>query len=317
MHPSIKLKKIPPYLFAELDKKIDAARAQGRDIINLGIGDPDLPTPKLIVDAMHAAIDDPSTHNYPPYRGTSEFRQAASQWMATRFGVIVDANTEVLSLIGSKEGLAHLILAYIDPGDVVLAPSPGYPVYHNFTLLSGGEPYTLTLKAEQNFLPDYSAIPVEIAKRAKLLFLNYPNNPTGAVLTPQAMAETLEFCKAHDILLCHDNAYSEMTFDGYRAPSFLELPGAKEHCIEMFSLSKMYNMTGWRVGFAVGNAEALNALGLIKNNCDSGVFKAVQKAAIAGLEHSDELLANLNTLYARRRDIFVKGLQELGWDFPR
>lgn len=314
--PSKKLSLIPPYLFAELDKKIDAAKAQGRDIINLGIGDPDLPTPKHIVDAMHQAIDDPNTHNYPPYRGTLDFRKAAATWMQNRFGVTIDPEAETVSLIGSKEGIAHLIQAYVDPGDVVLAPSPGYPVYRTFTLLSGGEPYTVPLLGQNNFLPDYEAIPADILKRAKLLFLNYPNNPTGAIASSEFIRETIVFCKANDILLCHDNAYSEMTFDGYRAPSFLETPGAKDVCIEMFSLSKMYNMTGWRVGFAVGNPGAINALGTIKNNCDSGVFKAIQQAAIAGLGQSDALLKDLNGIYAKRRDIFVQGLNQMGWDFP-
>lgn len=316
MQPSQKLNQIPPYLFAELDKKIDSAKAQGRDIINLGIGDPDLPTPRLIVDAMKLAVEDASTHNYPPYRGTLEFRKAVAQWMHSRFGVSVDPDTETMSLIGSKEGIAHLIMAYINPGDVVLAPSPGYPVYHNFTILTGGEPYTLPLRADRDFLPDYGRIPAEICKRAKLLFLNYPNNPTGAIAPQGFMEETIAFCRENNMLLCHDNAYSEMTFDGYRAPSFLEVPGAKDVCIEMFSLSKMFNMTGWRVGFAVGNKAAIDALGIIKNNCDSGVFKAIQRAAIAGLNQSQELLKDLNTIYAKRRDTFVKGLNEMGWNFP-
>ncbi len=316
MQPSKKLTQIPPYLFAELDKKIDAAKAQGRDIINLGIGDPDLPTPLPILEEMHRAVDDYSTHNYPPYRGTVEYRKAATEWMDNRFGVKVDPATEVMSLIGSKEGIAHLIQAYVDPGDVVLAPSPGYPVYNNFTILCGGEPYIVPLKAENKFLPDYSQIPADILKRAKLLFLNYPNNPTGAITPDAFIKETIAFCKQHNILLCHDNAYSEMTFDGYRAPSFLQAEGAKDVCIEMFSLSKMYNMTGWRVGFAVGNKAAIDALGVIKNNCDSGVFKAIQQAAIVGLNRSDELLQNLNTIYATRRDIFVDGLNQMGWDFP-
>ncbi len=313
--PSQKLSQIPPYLFAELDKKIDAAKAQGRDIINLGIGDPDLPTPKAIVEAMHHAIDDPETHNYPPYQGTLPFREGAAQWMKQRFNVTLDPQHEVLSLMGSKEGIAHLIFAMVDPGDVVLVPSPGYPVYRNYTILSGGEPYTLPLEAARGFLPDYARIPADIAQRAKLLFLNYPNNPTGAIATKAFMAETIAFCQQHDILLCHDNAYSEMTFDGYRAPSFLEIPGAKDVCVEMFSLSKMFNMTGWRVGFAVGNAPILKALGLVKNNCDSGVFKAIQRAAVTGLQQSDTLLASLNPLYAKRRDIFVAGLQRMGWTF--
>jgi LL-diaminopimelate aminotransferase len=315
MSPSKKLGLIPPYLFAELDKKIDAARAQGRDVINLGIGDPDLPTPQPIVEAMHAAIDDPETHNYPPYRGTQAFRDAAADWMKKRFGVSIEPNTEAMSLLGSKEGLAHFILAYVEPGDVVLCPSPGYPVYNNFTLLVGGEPYTLELKPENGFLPDLQSLPADIVSRAKLLFLNYPNNPTGAIASQSFIEETIAFCRDNNILLCHDNAYSEMTFDGYRAPSFLSVPGAKDVCIEMFSLSKMYNMTGWRVGFAVGNPQAISALGTIKNNCDSGVFKAIQRAAIVGLAQSDALLNGLNTIYAKRRDIFAQGLNEMGWTF--
>lgn len=315
MRPSQKLSKIPPYLFATLDQKIDAAKAQGRDIINLGIGDPDLPTPLPVLEAMHRAIDDPQTHNYPPYRGTGDFKKAVAGWMSSRFGVTINPDNEAMSLIGSKEGIAHLIQAYVDPGDVVLAPSPGYPVYHNYTLLAGGEPYTLPLTAENNFLPDLDSIPADIRERAKILFLNYPNNPTGAIADEAFITKAVAFCRDNQILLCHDNAYSEMTFDGYRAPSFLQVPGAKDVCIEMFSLSKMYNMTGWRVGFAVGNADALNALGLIKNNVDSGVFKAIQQAAIEGLNRSDELLENLNGIYATRRDIFVKGLNNLGWDF--
>lgn len=314
--PQANLSKLPPYLFAEIDRKIEAAKARGVDIISLGVGDPDLPTPALIVEAMQKAVADPKTHNYPPYHGTREFRDSAARWMQTRFGVTVSADN-VLSLIGSKEGLAHLILAYVDPGDVVLCPSPGYPVYHNYTLLCGGEPYTVTLKREDGFLPDLSSIPEDIAKRAKLFFLNYPNNPTGAIIERDKIAEIVSFCKKYDILLCHDNAYSEMTFDGYKAPSFLEVPGAEEVCIEMFSLSKMYNMTGWRVGFAVGNPEAVKTLGTIKNNTDSGVFKAVQEAAAVGLDHSEALTRDLNKIYAARRDVFVEGLNRLGWNFPK
>ena len=312
---SQKLGKIPPYLFAELDRKVDAARAKGVDIISLGVGDPDLPTPAVIVKAMQEAVADPATHNYPPYNGTKDFLNAVAQWMQSRFGVSIDPSSEALSLIGSKEGLAHTILAYVDPGDVVLCPSPGYPVYHNYTLLCGGEPYTVPLTAQNNFLPDLASIPADIARRAKLFFLNYPNNPMGAIVTEEFMAECVAFCRQYDILLCHDNAYSEMTFDGYRAPSFLSVPGAKEVCVEFFSLSKMYNMTGWRVGFAVGNPAGIAALGKVKNNTDSGVFKAVQQAAIAGLNQSDALTQDLNQIYGRRRDIFVAGLNELGWDF--
>ena len=315
--PNPNLGKLPPYLFAAIDQKIDEARAKGVDIISLGVGDPDLPTPKPIVDAMQKAVADPQTHNYPPYKGTKDFLKAATDWMQTRFGVSVDPGPEAMSLIGSKEGLAHLILAYVEPGDVVLCPSPGYPVYNNYTLLVGGEPVVVPLLAKNNFLPDLSQISEDVAKRAKLFFLNYPNNPTGAVIDLEKIKEVVAFCKKHDILLCHDNAYSEMTFDGYKAPSFLEVPGAKDVCIEMFSLSKMYNMTGWRVGFAVGNAEAVKTLGVIKNNTDSGVFKAIQCASAEGLSRSAELTAGLNEVYGRRRDIFVEGLNKLGWNFAK
>lgn len=315
--PAKNMGKIPPYLFAEIDRKIAEAKARGVDIISLGVGDPDLPTPDPIVKAMQTAVADPSTHNYPPYHGTQEFREAAANWMKTRFAVTVDADKETLSLIGSKEGLAHLILAYVDPGDVVLCPSPGYPVYSNWTLLVGGEPYTVPLLAKNNFLPDLSSIPEEIARRAKIFFLNYPNNPTGAIIEEGKIKEIVDFCKKYDILLCHDNAYSEMTFDGYRAPSFLSVPGAKDITIEMFSLSKMYNMTGWRIGFAVGNEAAVQTLGKLKNNTDSGVFKAIQHASAVGLNQSDALTKDLNQIYARRRDIFVEGLNRLGWDVPR
>lgn len=314
--PAANLGKLPKYLFAELDQKIDAAKARGVDIISLGVGDPDLPTPALIVEEMQRAVGDPATHNYPPYKGTADFLKTAADWMQTRFGVSVNPASEAISLIGSKEGLAHMILAYVEPGDVVLCPSPGYPVYNNYTLLCGGEPYVVPMLPENNFLPDLSAIPEDIARRAKLLFLNYPNNPTGAIAPESFIQDSVEFCRKHDILLCHDNAYSEMTFDGYQAPSFLSVPGAKDVCVEFFSLSKMYNMTGWRVGFAVGNAAGIAALSTVKNNTDSGVFKAVQRAAAAGLSHSAELTKDLNAIYGRRRDIFVEGLRKMGWDFP-
>ncbi len=313
--PSANLSKLPPYLFAELDRKIAEAKARGVDIINLGIGDPDLPTPAVVVEAMREAVKDPATHNYSPYSGTVEFRQSAADWMKKRFGVTVDPATEALGLVGSKEGLAHIILAYCDPGDVVLCPSPAYPVYANYTLLCGGEPYTMPLTAKNHFLPDFAAIPDAVAKKAKLMFLNYPGNPTGALASDEFIREALDYCRRHDILLVHDNAYSEMTFDGYRAPSFLSAPGAKDVCVEFFSLSKMYNMTGWRVGFAVGNATALKALGLVKSNTDSGAFKAIQRAASVALSKSDELTAGLNEIYGRRRDIMVKGLQNLGWEY--
>ncbi len=313
-NPSSRLSLLPPYLFVEMDRKVAEAKAKGVDIISLGVGDPDLPTPQPIVNALLEAAQDAETHNYPSNQGNAEFLEASQAWMQERFNVSVDAKAgEVLSLIGSKEGLAHMILAYVEPGDVVLCPSPGYPVYHNYTLLCGGEPYTVPLQAENGFLPDLSAIPESIAQRAKLFFLNYPNNPTGAIITPQAIAELVAFCKQHDIVLCHDNAYSEMTYDGYQAPSFLATEGAKDVCVEFFSLSKMFNMTGWRVGFATGNAALIKPLATVKNNTDSGVFKAIQRAAAVGLNQSAQLTADLNTIYGRRRTLFVEGLRALGW----
>ena len=314
--PSRNLDRLPPYLFAEIDRKIAEAKAKGVDIISLGVGDPDLPTPDVIVQAMVNATQDPKTHDYPPYKGTDEFLQAAADWMQTRFNVNIDPGPESMALIGSKEGLAHTILAYVEPGDVVLCPSPGYPVYSNYTLLCGGEPVTVPLKAENNFLPDLSTIPEETARKAKLLFLNYPNNPTGAIIELDAIKSIVEYCRQYDILLCHDNAYSEMTFDGYQAPSFLQVEGAKDVCLEYFSLSKMYNMTGWRIGFAVGNAKAVAALGKIKSNTDSGAFKAIQHAGAVGLNHSAELTKDLNQIYGARRELFVNGLRELGWELP-
>lgn len=311
--PTATLAKLPPYLFAELDRKIADARARGVDIINLGIGDPDLPTPQPIVQAMIEAVQDPATHVYPAYKGSVPFCESASRWMTRRFQVDIDPAREAMALIGAKEGIAHLILAYVQPGDVVLCPSPGYPVYSNYTTLCGGEPYAMPLTRDRAFLPDFSAIPADIARRAKLMFLNYPNNPTGAIAPEAFIQEALAYCRAHDIVLCHDNAYSEMTFDGYQAPSFLAQPGAKDVCIEMFSFSKMFNMTGWRVGFAVGNPEAIAALGAIKNNTDSGVFTAIQRAAAFGLDRAEELTRDHNAIYGRRRDLFVQGLRDLGW----
>jgi LL-diaminopimelate aminotransferase len=315
--PSSAFKKLPPYLFAEIDRKVAEAKAKGVDIISLGIGDPDLPTPELIVNALQEAVADPSTHDYPPYHGTEEFRTSAARWMKTRFGVDVNPEDEVLSLIGSKEGIAHMILAYVeDENDVILCPSPGYPVYENYTLLCGGTPYTVPLLPENNMVPDLTQIPEDIARRAKLFWLNYPNNPTGAIITEEKIREVVAFCQKYDILLCHDNAYSEMTYDGYKSPSFLSIEGAKEVCVEFFSLSKMYNMTGWRIGFATGNKEAVQALGKLKNNTDSGVFKAIQRASAKGLDNSEALTSRLNEIYGKRRSLFVNGLRELGWNIP-
>lgn len=314
MKQSERLNKIPPYLFAEIDRKISEAKAKGIDIISLGIGDPDTPTIDTVVQAMHKAIDDPTTHDYPPYDGTKEFKEASAAWMKERFGVELDAKTEILANIGSKEAIAHVFFAFVDEGDYTLVPDPGYPVYKNATIFAGGTPYSMPLTPENKFIPDLEAIPEDIAKKSKLMFLNYPNNPTGAVCDFEFLKKAVAFCKKYDILLCYDQAYCEMTYDGYVAPSVLEVEGAKDIAIEFFSHSKSYNMTGWRVGFVAGNQEAIKALGTIKNNIDSGVFKAIQRAAIEAYKAPKAQIEALNKMYKERKDIMEAGLRELGWD---
>jgi LL-diaminopimelate aminotransferase len=263
---------------------------------------------------MHEAIDDPSTHNYPPYQGTKEYRQAAVSWMERRFGVVgLDPETEVISSIGSKEAIHNTFLAFVEPGDYSLIPDPGYPVYRTATIFAGGEPYVMPLKADKNYLPDLEAIPQEVAHKAKLLWINYPNNPTGALATLEFFAELVEYCHRYDILLCHDHAYSEMAYDGYQPPSVLQVAGAKEVALEFHSLSKSYNMTGWRIGFVVGNAIGIQGLSQVKTNVDSGVFKAIQRAAIAGFKTTPEELQEVMSVYQNRRDIIVEGLRSLGW----
>ncbi|PSO87200.1 MAG: LL-diaminopimelate aminotransferase [Cyanobacteria bacterium SW_12_48_29] len=309
-----RLEKIPPYLFAEIDRKRDELAAQGVDIINMGIGDPDRPTPAHVIGAMHGAIDDPSTHDYPPYKGTQDYREAAAAFMERRYGVKdLDPQTEIVSSIGSKEAIHNTFLAFVEPGDYALIPDPAYPVYRTSTIFAGGEFYTMPLKAENGFLPDLDAIPEEVAAQAKLLWINYPNNPTGALATPQFFEKVVSYCKQHDILLCHDHAYSEMAYDGYKPPSILQVPGAKDVAIEFHSTSKAYNMTGWRVGFVAGNATGIQGLGQVKTNVDSGVFKAIQRAAITAFETSESDLQELMSVYQRRRDIIIAGLQSLGW----
>lgn len=314
MRQSERLNKIPPYLFAEIDRKISEAKAKGVDVISLGIGDPDTPTISTVVEEMHKAIDNPANHDYPSYNGSKEFRDASVKWMKERFGVELDADKEMLANIGSKEAIAHVFFAFVDEGDYTLVPDPGYPVYKNATIFAGGTPYSMPLLAENNFLPDFDKIPEEVAKKSKLMFLNYPNNPTGAVCDLDFYKKAVDFCKKYDILLCSDQAYSEMTYDDYVAPSVLEVEGAKDIAIEFFSHSKSYNMTGWRVGFVCGNAQAIKALGTIKNNIDSGVFKAIQQAASKAYEAPKEQIENLNKMYKERRDIMEAGLKELGWD---
>lgn len=314
MKVSERLEKIPPYLFAEIDRKIDEAKAKGIDIISLGIGDPDTPTLQPVVDEMHKAIDNPKNHDYPPYNGTAQFRNGAKDWMKKRFGVELNADTEILANIGSKEAIAHVFFAYVDKGDYTLVPDPGYPVYKNATIFAGGTPYAMPLLEENNFLPDFDKIPEDIAIKSKLMFLNYPNNPTGATADLEFFKKAVDFCKKYDILLCSDMAYSEMTYDGYKAPSVLEVEGAKDVAIEFYSHSKSYNMTGWRVGFVCGNADAIKALGTIKNNIDSGTFKAVQQAATAAFTIDQSYIDKLNKMYQERRDVMEEGLRELGWN---
>lgn len=314
MRQSERLNKIPPYLFAEIDRKIAEARSKGVDVISLGIGDPDTPTISTVVAEMHKAIDDSKNHDYPSYNGSEQFRKASAAWMKRRFGVELDADKEVLAHIGSKEAIAHVFFAFVDEGDYTLVPDPGYPVYKNATIFAGGTPYSMPLLAENNFLPDFDKIPEDVAKKSKLMFLNYPNNPTAAVCDLEFLKKAVDYCKKYDILLCYDQAYCEMTYEGYVAPSILQVEGAKDIAIEFFSHSKSYNMTGWRVGFVGGNAEAIKALGTIKNNIDSGVFKAIQQAASVAYDASQEQIDKLNKMYEERKRVMEAGLKELGWD---
>lgn len=317
---SKRLDLIPPYLFAELDAKKDAAKARGMDIITMGIGDPDMPTFPEIVESMKEAVADGSTHDYPPYTGTLEYRKACAKWTSEKFGIQeFDPVTECLSTIGSKEAIHNLFLAYVDPGDYTLVPDPGYPVYNTGTIFAGGTPYKMPLLAENNFLPDLSAIPADIAKKSKIMFLNYPNNPTSALAPLEFFAEAVEFCKKHNILLAHDMAYSEICFDGYKSPSIFNVKGAEEVAIEYHSFSKSYNMTGWRAGWVLGNKDAIAALSQVKTNVDSGIFKAIQKACITALTVDQSVVDKRNEVYDERRKAIVDGLNELGWklDAPK
>jgi LL-diaminopimelate aminotransferase len=311
-----RIANLPPYLFAEIDRKKAAKVAQGIDVISLGIGDPDQPTPDRIVEAMKTAVANPANHRYPSYFGAQRYREACAEWMDRRFGVEVDANDEVVALIGSKEGIAHIFLAFVDPGEVTLVPGCGYPVYHTGGILAGGETHFMPMTEENGFLADFESVPAEIVARAKMMFLSYPNNPTSAVANEEYFDKAIAFAAQNDLLIIHDNAYSEIGFDGYVAPSFLERPGAKDVAIELFSCSKAYNMTGWRVAFAAGNKQAINALGTVKSNIDSGVFTAVQDAAIEALLGPQAELADLNALYERRRDLVLDALGKIGIEVP-
>ncbi len=307
-----RIHQIPPYLFAEIDKKKAEMKKKGMDLIDLGVGDPDLPTPKPIIDQLKKASEDPKNHRYPSYEGMIEFRRAVAQWFEKRFHLTFDPETEILTLIGSKEGIAHIPLAFVNPGDYVLVPSPGYPVYRVATLFAGGTPYFLPLLKENGFLPKLSNIPKEVAEKTKLLFLNYPNNPTSAIAEKAFFEEVVAFARRYQVIVCHDAAYSELAFDGYRPLSFFEVEGAKELGIEFHSLSKTFNMTGWRIGFAVGNAQIIAGLGRVKTNIDSGLFQAIQEAGVLALTHFDTPIPETTQIYQRRRDLMVGGLREIG-----
>jgi len=309
-----RLRKLPPYLFKEIDRKKMELRAKGVDLIDLGIGDPDLPTPGHIIEAMKKAVGDAVNHRYPSYSGMLEFRAAVAEWYKRRFNVDLDPEKEVLTLIGSKEGIAHLPLAFVNPGDVSLVPSPGYPVYNIATFFCGGESYTMPLLREKGFLPDLDAIPSDVVRRAKVMFINYPNNPTAAVADVTFYEMVVEFAARNRLLVCHDAAYSEVAYDGYRPPSFLQAKGAKEVGIEFHSLSKTYNMTGWRVGFATGNREAIDGLSAIKSNVDSGVFQAIQFAGITALRGDQACVQKMNDIYTERRDLMVSQLKKAGFE---
>ncbi len=315
MRPSKRLQRIPPYAFAELERKIQAKRAAGVDVISLGIGDPDRPTPALIVEAMQEAVTEPATHRYPSNRGRADFRDAVRDYYARRFDVTLDPEHEVIPAIGAKEAIFNLNLAFLDPGDYALAADPGYPVYTAGPWLAGAEPVLMALEPEHGFIPDLGAIDEDVARHAKLMYLNYPNNPTGAVVPVGIFDRVVEFARAYDILVVHDNAYSEIAFDGYRAPSFLATPGAKDVGVEVFSLSKGYNMTGWRCAVVVGNADAVEIYWRLKTNVDSGLFEAVQLAAVAALSPAaDAEVSSMNELYLRRRDLVCEALRSIGID---
>ena len=311
MRAAKRIETVPPYLFAELDRKLSAKRAEGVDVISLGVGDPDLPTPEHVVDALRREVADPATHRYPSYYGAPEFRRAVAGWYARRYGVELDPETEVMALIGSKEGIGHIAFAFLDPGDEALIPDPGYPVYGVSTILAGATPVALPMPPDLGFRPDLSQ--ARVTERTKALWLNFPSNPTAAVAGTSTFADAVAFSREHDLVLLHDAAYEEITFDGYVAPSVLQTPGAKEVALEFGSASKSFNMTGWRIGWAAGSAEAIRALGVVKTNLDSGPFTAVQRAAIAALEGPVEHLDEIRATYQRRRDLVVGTLNGLGW----
>ncbi len=307
-----RIKELPPYLFAEIDRRKREALAKGVDLIDLGIGDPDIPTPAPIVERLKSAAEATDNHRYPSSSGLLEFRVAVAGWYERRFGIKLDPEKEVLSLIGSKEGIANMAVAFVDPGDLVLAPDPAYPVYQIGTLFSGGRNYSLPLSKANRFLPDLDAIPAKVARQAKLLWINYPNNPTAAVAEKEFLDQVVEFAHRNQIIICHDAAYTEIAFDGYRPMSLLQVDGARDVAIEFHSLSKTFNMTGWRIGMAVGNSDLISGLAQVKSNIDSGVFQAVQEAAVEALRLADEVVEPSRRVYQERRDVLVSGLHAAG-----
>jgi len=313
---SRKLQKLPPYLFVEIDRKKKAAIEKGVDIIALGVGDPDQPTPEHIIRAGQEALARPSNHQYPFGAGMKSFREAVSGWYKSRFNVTLNPDNEICSLIGSKEGIGHFHLAFVNPGDVVLIPEPGYPVYNTGTIFSDGEPYFMPLRAENNFLPDFDSIPEAVAKRARIMFINYPNNPTAATAPREFYVKAVEYARKYGIIIAHDAAYSEMYYED-KPMSFLEIPGAKEVGVEFHSLSKTYNMTGWRIGWVCGNPAIVKGLSTVKDNYDSGAFQAVQEAAVAALTGPQDCVEKMRALYRQRRDVLCEGLARLGWNVTK
>jgi LL-diaminopimelate aminotransferase len=307
-----RLDLVPPYLFAELERKIEEKRREGVDVISLGIGDPDLPTPASVIGALQEAAAAPTTHQYPTNHGLEPFRVAVAAFYRDRFGVEVDSAREIVPVLGGKEGVAHIAFACLDPGDVALAPEPGYPPYSSGPLFAGAEVHYLPLRAENAFMPDLDGIPADVVARANLLFLNYPNNPTGAVFAPGFFGRVVQFACANDLIVVHDNAYSEVAFDGYEPPSFLATDGAKEVGVEIFSLSKGWNMTGWRVGWVAGNAEVVEQFRRLKTNLDSGMFDALQLAGVAALTEARGFPAEMSEIYRRRRDLMIEALAGIG-----
>ncbi|MEE8329180.1 MAG: LL-diaminopimelate aminotransferase, partial [Thermodesulfovibrionia bacterium] len=312
-----RVKELPPYLFVTIDKMKKTALKKGVDLIDLSIGDPDIPTPKHIVWKMKKAVEKVEYHRYPSYEGMFSFRQAVAHWYKKRFKVSLNPETEILSLIGSKEGIGHIPFAFINPGDVALVSSPGYPVYSIATLFAGGESYEMPLLGKNNFLPDLKAVPKGVLRKAKLMFINYPNNPTTAVADKDFYRDVVRFAGENNIIVCHDAAYSEIYYDSRKPLSFLQIPGARDVGIEFHSLSKTFNMTGWRIGFAVGNEKVIAGLGKIKSNLDSGIFQAIQEAGIEALKTKEAVLTNIRNTYRERRDILYKGLKDTGLELEK